>query len=115
MSQPPRRRRKLGKSKTEEGYGQGQAVIDFGDDVLLDEDAMVEALRGGQIAMAGLDVFRDEPLPSSSPLLSLPNVVLAPHTGGGSQRSRALDRPAALANILRFFHGEPVRGVINSD
>ena len=82
---------------------------------IIDEDAMVEALRGGQIAMAGLDVFRDEPLPSSSPLLTLPNVVLAPHTGGGSQRSRALDRPAALANILRFFRGEPVRGVINSD
>ena len=80
---------------------------------VVDEDALVSALASGQIAMAGLDVYREEPLPTSSPLLTMPNVVLTPHTGGGSQRSRALDRPAALANILRFFRGEPPRGVIN--
>jgi len=80
---------------------------------VVDEDALIEALAIGQIAMAGLDVYREEPLPASSALLTLPNVVLSPHTGGGSQRSRALDRPAALANILRFFQGEPPRGVMN--
>jgi phosphoglycerate dehydrogenase-like enzyme len=80
---------------------------------IVDQDALIEALRSGQIAMAGLDVFREEPLPSSSPLPSLPNVVLTPHLGGGSQRSRAVDRPAALANILRFLRGETPRGVIN--
>ncbi len=80
---------------------------------IVDEDALIEALQSGRIAMAGLDVYREEPLPASSPLLEMPNVVLAPHTGGGSQCSRVLDRPAALANILRFFRGESPQGVIN--
>jgi len=82
---------------------------------VVDEDALALALAGGRIAMAGLDVYREEPLPATSPLLKLPNVVLAPHTGGGSYRSRAVDRPAALANILRFFRGERPHGVINLD
>lgn len=81
---------------------------------VVDEDALFEALKTGEIAMAGLDVFREEPLPASSPLLDLPNVVLAPHTGGGSYRSRILDRPAALANILRYFRGEHPEGIVNN-
>jgi phosphoglycerate dehydrogenase-like enzyme len=80
---------------------------------VVDEDALAAALAHGRIAMAGLDVYRFEPLPATSPLLKLANVVLAPHTGGGSYRSRAVDRPAALANILRFFRGERPQGVIN--
>lgn len=82
---------------------------------IVDEDALIAALGSGQIAMAGLDVYRTEPLPASSPLCSMPNVVLAPHTGGGSYRSRVVDRPAALANIKRFFSGEPAHGIINLD
>ena len=80
---------------------------------VVDEDALVHALRTGSIAMAGLDVFREEPLPAESPLRHLANVVLSPHTGGGSYRSRSLDHPACLANILRFFKGERPEGVIN--
>jgi phosphoglycerate dehydrogenase-like enzyme len=80
---------------------------------VVDEDALVDALQSGQIAMAGLDVYREEPLPASSPLREMPNVVLAPHTGGGSYRSRELDRPAGLANIKRFFRGERPQGIIN--
>jgi phosphogluconate 2-dehydrogenase len=80
---------------------------------VVDEVALVDALRSRQIAMAGLDVYREEPLPASSPLLDMPNVVLAPHTGGGSYRSRQLDRPAGLANIKRFFRGERAEGIIN--
>ena len=53
--------------------------------------------------MAGLDVYREEPLPAKSPLLTLPNVVLLPHTGGGSARSWHVDMPAVLSNIKRFF------------
>jgi phosphoglycerate dehydrogenase-like enzyme len=63
--------------------------------------------------MAGLDVYREEPLPASSPLLGMSNVVLAPHTGGGSHRPRAADRAAGLANILRLFQGDEPQGVIN--
>jgi lactate dehydrogenase-like 2-hydroxyacid dehydrogenase len=46
-------------------------------------------------------------------LLGLPNVVLTPHTAGGSAGSRSRDRAAGLANILRFFQGEEPKGVVN--
>lgn len=88
-------------------------LINVARGAIVDEDALADALASGGIAMAGLDVYREEPLPVSSRLLNMENVVLAPHTGGGSQRSRAIDRPAALANILRFFDGEQPSGVIN--
>jgi phosphoglycerate dehydrogenase-like enzyme len=88
-------------------------LINVARGAIVDEDALVAALASGRLGMAGLDVFREEPLPASSPLCTLPNVVLAPHTGGGSYRSRTLDRPAGVANILRFFRGERPQGIVN--
>jgi len=88
-------------------------LVNVGRGGLVDENALATALRSGQIAMAGLDVYRNEPLPAGSPLLSLPNVVLLPHTGGGSYRSWEIDTPAVLENIRRFFSGEGAEGVIN--
>ncbi len=81
---------------------------------VVDEDALALALQEGQIAMAGLDVYREEPLPASSPLRGLPNAVLLPHTGGGSCRSWEVDLPAVLGNILRFFRGEKLSGAVNA-
>jgi phosphoglycerate dehydrogenase-like enzyme len=63
--------------------------------------------------MAGLDVYRTEPLPATSPLLSLRNVVLLPHTGGGSYRSWEVDMPASLGNILSFFRDGRAQGILN--
>ena len=54
---------------------------------VVDEAALVAALRQGRIAGAGLDVFEVEPLPASSPLLELDNVILTPHTAGISEKS----------------------------
>jgi D-3-phosphoglycerate dehydrogenase len=54
---------------------------------IVDETALIDALKGGEIAGAGLDVFEEEPLPPESPLLRLDNVVLTPHTGGYSDES----------------------------
>ena len=65
----------------------------------------IDLLRGGVIAMAGLDVYQMEPLPEFSPLRELPNVVLLPHTGGGSYRAWDIDIPASLNNVRRFFEG----------
>ena len=49
---------------------------------LVDEPALVDALRAGTIGGAALDVFGDEPLPPESPLWTLPNVLITPHTSG---------------------------------
>ncbi len=87
-------------------------LINVGRGGLIDEDALCHALQNGEIAMAGLDVYRWEPLPDSSPLRKLSNIVLSPHLGGGSYLSWGIDIPASLNNILRFFQGENLQGLI---
>jgi phosphoglycerate dehydrogenase-like enzyme len=73
----------------------------------VDEAAMVEALRQRRIRAAGLDVFPVEPLPLSSPLLTLDNVVLTPHTAGGVQGwMNTFERLAE--NLRRVEAGQPV-------
>lgn len=80
-------------------------LINVARGAIVDEEALIEALRGGGIAMAGLDVYQMEPLPGSSPLRELPGVVLLPHTGGGSYRAWDIDIPASLGGVSRFFEG----------
>jgi phosphoglycerate dehydrogenase-like enzyme len=73
----------------------------------VDEAAMVDALRQRRIRAAGLDVFPVEPLPLSSPLLTLDNVVLTPHTAGGVQGwMNTFERIAE--NVRRVEVGQPV-------
>jgi len=80
---------------------------------LVDERALVRALRGGLLAGAVLDTFRDEPLPPASPLYDLPNVILTPHTSWSS--SRVLDRSIELfcENLRAFARGDPLRNVVD--
>lgn len=87
-------------------------LVNVGRGALIDEEALACALREGRLGMAGLDVYRWEPLPDASPLRTLPNVVLSPHLGGGSSRSWDVDIPAALENIRRFFRGEAPTGLV---
>jgi phosphoglycerate dehydrogenase-like enzyme len=89
-------------------------LINVGRGGLVDEAALAAALQNRRLAMAGLDVYQREPLPAQSPLIGLPNVVLLPHTGGGSYRSWEVDLPASLGNIRRFFDGGDAAGVINA-
>ncbi len=66
---------------------------------VVDEEAMVDALKTGRIAGAGLDVFVEEPLPYDHPLTQLENVVLTPHIGGGSGTGRA-DQKRRLRELI---------------
>ncbi|NJD30234.1 MAG: D-2-hydroxyacid dehydrogenase, partial [Chloroflexi bacterium] len=79
---------------------------------LVDDRALVRALRDGRIGGAALDTFRDEPLPTSSPYWELTNVIVTPHTAWSS--SRVLDRSIELFcdNLVRFSRGEPLRNVV---
>jgi phosphoglycerate dehydrogenase-like enzyme len=80
---------------------------------LVDDTAIVRALRDNRIGGAALDTFRDEPLPPGSPYWELPNVILTPHTAWSS--SRVLDRSIDLFcdNLVRFSRGEPLRNVVD--
>jgi phosphoglycerate dehydrogenase-like enzyme len=81
---------------------------------LVDEDALVNALRSGSIAGAGLDVFVDEPLPVGHGLNDLDNVLLSPHVGGGTgggQKGLAAD---IKANIERVIRGDSPLHLVSS-
>ena len=80
---------------------------------LVDEVALVRALRAGQIGGAALDTFTDEPLQPSSPFYDLPNVIVTPHTAWSS--ARVLDRSIDLFcdNLRRYRAGEPLRNVVD--
>lgn len=80
---------------------------------LVVEADLVAALRAGTIAGAALDVFEDEPLPPSSPLWDLPNVIVSPHMSGDLIGWR--DQLVALFadNLRRFTAGEPLRNAVD--
>ncbi len=59
----------------------GSVLINTSRGAIVDEEALIETLKKGPLAGAGLDVFAHEPLPAESPLRSLPNVLLTPHIG----------------------------------
>jgi phosphoglycerate dehydrogenase-like enzyme len=81
----------------------------------VDEQALIEALQSGHLAGAGLDVFEDEPLPPDSPLWRLPDVILTPHVGGLSDRTRRRNFERFLENLRRFLAGEPLVGVVDKE
>ena len=93
----------------------GAWVINIARGELIDERALLRALREGRIGGAVLDTFRDEPLPPSSPFYDLPNVILTPHTSWSS--TRVLDRSVELFcdNLRRYAAGEPLVNVVDPD
>ncbi len=73
---------------------------------VVDEQALIEALRDGQIRGAGLDVFEQEPVDVNNPLLEMDNVIYAPHMAGGSTRSAWLSSHRAAAQVAAVLRGE---------
>jgi phosphoglycerate dehydrogenase-like enzyme len=74
---------------------------------VVDQAALIEALRARRIAGAGLDVVSPEPLPPGHPLTTLDNVVLTPHIAAGTLDAFRTKIGFAFANIRRFAEGEP--------
>ncbi|NMR19010.1 NAD(P)-dependent oxidoreductase [Cellulomonas fimi] len=84
-------------------------VVNVGRGATVDEDALVDALRAGRISGAALDVTAVEPLPASSDLWDLPNLILTPHAAGG----RPLGADALLAaNAAALLAGAPLTNVV---
>jgi phosphoglycerate dehydrogenase-like enzyme len=73
---------------------------------VVDEPALIEALRSGAIAGAGLDVFAEEPLPAGHPFFSMENVIVTPHMAGFHVGYPAEALPVVEANIRRFLAGD---------
>ena len=86
-------------------------VVNVSRGEIVQEQALVEALRTGRIAGAFLDVFAHEPLPTDSPLWAMPNVIATPHSAGFSEGNAARVREMFLDNLRRFVAGEPLRNL----
>jgi phosphoglycerate dehydrogenase-like enzyme len=93
----------------------GSWLVNIARGRLIDERALLRALREGRIGGAVLDTFAEEPLPPDSPFYDLPNVIVTPHTSWSS--SRVLDRSVELFcdNLRRFAAGEPLLNVVDPD
>jgi D-3-phosphoglycerate dehydrogenase len=76
---------------------------------IIDEAAMLAALRDNKIAGAGLDVFDVEPLPLDHPYRKMDNVVITPHLGYVSQQNYDKYYPDIVENIRGFLDGKPTR------
>ena len=73
---------------------------------VVDEEALIEALRQEKIAGAGLDVFTQEPLPENHPIAELPNVVLTPHSGGVSKEALEAGLQLSINNVFDYINGD---------
>jgi glyoxylate reductase len=73
---------------------------------IVDEHALAAALKDGRLFAAGIDVFSREPVAPDNPLLKLSNVVLAPHIGSASERTRARMAALAVENMAAALRGE---------
>ena len=77
--------------------------------LIIDDEALIEALRAGQLGGAALDVFTAEPLPPEHPFRTLPNVIITPHVAWYSDRSEYLLHANAPRAIVDFFEERPVK------
>ncbi|HZK00997.1 MAG TPA: D-glycerate dehydrogenase [Tissierellaceae bacterium] len=73
---------------------------------VVNEEALIKALKNKQILAAGLDVFENEPLPLDSPLLSMSNVITLPHIGSTTKRAREKMAMLAAKNLVQALNGE---------
>jgi len=82
---------------------------------IVDEEALYKALKEGWIAGAALDVFEQEPTPMQNPLLTLSNVVVAPHISSASYETRSKMAEMVAENLIAFFEGKTPPNLVNPE
>jgi len=90
----------------------GAILINTARGGLVDQTALYDALTSGEVSGAALDVTDPEPLPLGEPLLTLPNVIILPHIGSASRRTRDLMASMAADNLLAGLRGEPLPNAV---
>lgn len=88
-------------------------LINAGRGPVVDEQALIAALKNGTIHAAGLDVFEQEPLPVDSPLLTLRNVVAVPHIGSATHETRYNMAACAVDNLINALTGTVEENCVN--
>jgi D-3-phosphoglycerate dehydrogenase len=91
----------------------GVRLVNCARGALIDEEALVKALRSGQVAGAALDVFGEEPLPVDSPLRELTNVVLTPHLAASTIEAQRDVGTQIVDQVLAALRGEDYRNAVN--
>jgi phosphoglycerate dehydrogenase-like enzyme len=91
----------------------GAWLVNIGRGAVVDEAALIEALRGDRLAGAALDVFSTEPLPPEHPLWSMPHVIVSPHIGGDAPGWLEWFSRSFFDELDRFIAGRPFRNVVD--
>lgn len=92
---------------------QGSYLINIARGKVVDSAALLDALRAGRLAGAGLDVTDPEPLPASDPLWQFKNVIITPHVAARAELTSDRSRALFLENLRRFDQGEPLLNVVD--
>ena len=93
----------------------GAYFLNVGRGATVDEPALVRCLQQGILAGAGLDVFSEEPLPASSPLWNMPNVIITPHVAGLTEYSLPRIVDIFCDNLQRYRVGLPLRNLVDPE
>ena len=93
----------------------GAWFVNVGRGDVVDEPALIAALQSGRLGGAGLDVFAVEPLPADSPLWTIPNVIITPHSSGDTLRADRRAIELFIANFARRTRNEPLVNVTTDE
>ncbi|MHC5610596.1 MAG: NAD(P)-dependent oxidoreductase, partial [Nostoc sp.] len=94
---------------------QSAILINTARGTIVDPDSLYRALANGEIAGAAVDVTEPEPLPSDSPLLTLDNLIIAPHIGSASRQTRLKMATMAIANLIAGLTGDHLANCVNPE
>ena len=108
----PETKRLIGKPELDH-IKRGALLVNIARGKLVDDDAVIAALRSGALGGAALDVFSEEPLDPASPYWDLPNVIITPHTSGAMQDYWTPLVALFAENLRRFEKAEPLRNVVD--
>lgn len=85
----------------------GAVIVNTSQGKVIDEEALIKALKSGRVSCAGLDVFEDEPPPKDNPLFELSNAILTPHVGFHTVEAVKRCSDICIDNVVKYLEGSP--------